>query len=186
MIKPSLWEELEIAYDLDGDLYGIRRFRKPEFFEPHEIPTNVDFIPEWLTALAAQQIDTLRNLDTGSETRLALFSAVEDTFVVDGSAKLSKADAAVFSALLKHRRLDEAADRELQDYTFLDTDILAEAVGTNDVSLRKRILRLRKKIGAQAIDSIGWHGYRLSPYLIEAPHAVIRARLRSQQSRGES
>jgi hypothetical protein len=31
MIKPSLWEELEIAYDLDGDLYGIRRYRKPEF-----------------------------------------------------------------------------------------------------------------------------------------------------------
>jgi biotin operon repressor len=179
MIKPALWEELEIAYDLDGDIYGIRRFRKPEFFEPSSIPTNVLDVPDWLVGLAAQAVTESPGR---SDSELILFAQIDSTFVVGESERLSKADAELFGALFAHRKLDETRDRELTDYSFMHTDDLANALGEDDVSLRKRVARLRKKIGAAAIESVKWRGYRLSPALVQVPPAVIRSRTNAKKS----
>jgi biotin operon repressor len=176
IIKPSLWEELEIAYDLDGDLYGpgYRRYRKPEFFEPSSVPTNVLDVPSWVKDLAKDVRVQDRDPD------LILFAQIESTFVVGASAKLSKSDAALFGVLLSQRRLDETADRELSVYRFMPTADLARALDEDEVSLRKRVDRLRKRIGPEAIESVKWKGYRLSPALIQVPPAVIRARAKAK------
>jgi biotin operon repressor len=181
MIKPSLWEELQIAFDLDGDLYGIRRYRKPEFFEPSSIPTNVPDVPSWLTDLAARATTEPSSIGNGNSD-LIFFSQIESTFVVGHSEKLSRADAVLFAALLAHRRLEETSNLDLADYSFMRTAELAKALDEDPASLRKRVDRLRKRIGPEAIESKKWQGYRLSPTLIQVPPAVIRSRTKARKS----
>jgi biotin operon repressor len=115
-----------------------------------------------------------------------LFSQIESTFVVGSSDKLSKAEAELFGALLANRRLDETSDRELSDYSFIRTADLARALGEDGVSLRKRVDRLRKRIGPETIESVKWQGYRLSPALVQVPPAVIRSRTNAKKSRKKS
>lgn len=52
-IDPSLWDVLEVDYeleDINGD--GVI-FEHPEFFEPNAIPVNIRDIPNWLAELTA-------------------------------------------------------------------------------------------------------------------------------------
>jgi hypothetical protein len=52
-IEPSLWDDLEIDYDL-GDVCGPSQiYSHAEFFEPTDIPANVFPLPEWLTEKSA-------------------------------------------------------------------------------------------------------------------------------------
>jgi len=53
-IRPSLWDGLEIGYDLD-DIAGLGHvFNNAEFFEPAAVPLNVEDPPNWLSELAAE------------------------------------------------------------------------------------------------------------------------------------
>jgi hypothetical protein len=47
IIEPSLWDDLEIGYDL-GDICGRgQTYSHAEFFDPATIPSNISNLPEW-------------------------------------------------------------------------------------------------------------------------------------------
>lgn len=49
VIEPSLWDVLEIDFDLDEVAGGGHIFEKVEYFEPSEIPSNIVDPPNWLS-----------------------------------------------------------------------------------------------------------------------------------------
>jgi biotin operon repressor len=185
-IPPSLWEDLEIAYDLTGDVYGPNgQFRHPEFFQPSAIPLNVLVVPGWIAELVAR-FQAIEEPVIPGQIDWVLFSLVGDKVAFGRGVELSKAETKIFKFLLKQWLEDQGADKELSDYGYLRTEDITDALDTDDAALRKRVARLRKKVGRSIIESAKWNGYRLRPDLIQVPHAVIRANLNSKMSHSES
>lgn len=56
-VEPSLWDVLDLIFEFDEVNGDGRTYTKPEFFDPAEIPKNIDPVPDWLLKLHLRAVE---------------------------------------------------------------------------------------------------------------------------------
>lgn len=54
VIHPSLWDLLEVSFEVDDIVGSGRKYEKPEFFDLNSIPQNIRPTPDWLDEMLGE------------------------------------------------------------------------------------------------------------------------------------
>lgn len=189
VIPLSVWELVEVDYEVDRISGEGRIYERPEFFEPSAIPSNVDKIPTWVSALPSFKPHNAVEMQ-------AIISAIPILFALDGRSVLFNGGiiltderAEVILKLLPLYERDHADDREPAQFQFLKAEKLADDLDSNETALRRLIARIREQLAAEfkqrlglvldiddVIENARWKGYRLNPKLIQVKPFQLIAR----------
>jgi hypothetical protein len=186
IIRPNLWDRLEINYELD-DIHGLgRHYEAAEFFEASAVPLNVQFIPErfsapvGLSAGPATKEPQRSSSESDEEpTRCILFAVEGSQVLFSGGITVTSARAALILKLLPKFDEDVEAERAPSEFRFTKVEALARTLTSNDLAVRRLIARTRADLTKDFRERFGiilhrgsivennrWQGYRLNPKLI--------------------
>ncbi len=121
--------------------------------------------------------------DVSRRSANGLFFAVDEEkerILFRGGVKLAGAGFKLLRALVADFAADVAAGLPHEEHRLIKSDALAERLGIEEPTLRKRVVRTRNAIEKQFLDkldvqiaddaviqNVNWRGYRLNPYLLQ-------------------
>lgn len=184
IIRPELWDVLQVDFEFDIIAGRDRRYESAEFFDPAAFPRNVTDVPEWVAAYSTQR----RRRSDAPLPPVHILFAVEGQSVRFNSGYILEDESADLILILLPVHT-QGHENNLTPAVFghVPTGTIAKRLGITEQTLRRRITRIRQGIKASyenvlgvtlgrddVIENVSWKGYRINPRAIRVKPWQLR------------